>query len=612
MQDAMQPPPLHRPASQPEVTPESEAAPASALALVSGVNRAGREETVSPRPPQVSFNGHGNRAPAGTQSKATPRSNSPPANGNGPTSAQVHLVKSGGGKKRALKRKVDELKRGAEGESESAEENEDSPFLRTRQKAAQGAKIEHCSLGESVHDEETAARLAEEQREAEIAARVRKAEGLKAAAARRVVWRALFESPGVERDVLVEFSGAHGTGWGRFPLLDSHPGAVIECVAGSRMPNELVEELLDLTRANMRELYDDAHGWVWHDRVKRKELMHDHMRFFVVRAPVHGQSEASSSGPPPSQSPIVAFAAFRFAAEIGFELCYLHELQLSAQVRGRKLGSYLMHLIEHIASKLGMKIVMLTVLNNNPGSLKFYTKLGYCVDEASPGPCYNIEASAYDILSKVLDQDLLTFACGEPGCDFRCRFEDTLEQHAGYVHGKPWAFPCPVPGCNRGTVHRRQLELHSELMHGGTDSGPSPIRSPSSDLSWSIAGSGGRGLGYGSDRERLGGAKGGEGERGDGHAAAATADGDEEEEEEEDEEEEGNEEEEEEEEDGPTPEGNGRSGSDGDTEDSLLSQATAMATASGELPMLLFDRVQLKKDKRLGTVIKTGAFVCLS
>jgi hypothetical protein len=136
-----------------------------------------------------------------------------------------------------------------------------------------------------------------------------------------------------------------------------------------------------------------------------------------------------------------------------------------------------MKLLEQIGRHAHMDLVMLTVLSNNERAVRFYERLGFGVDEASPGPCYNLGGSAaYCILSKLLDDKCLREKCAQ--CAFRCRYADSLEQHAGYAHGAPWPFPCPAEGCGRGTVLAHQLQRHGELLHGLPSPRPASVPPP--------------------------------------------------------------------------------------------------------------------------------------
>jgi len=243
----------------------------------------------------------------------------------------------------------------------------------------------------------------------------------------------------------------------------------MEFYPGSALSNELLEDLLALTRDNMKAMYDGSGSaaWAWNDSRKRGELRNDRMRWILLRSKTLPGIDTPESG----SKGIVGFMAFRFVAEAGIPLAYLHELQLSKSVQRMGYGQRLTAQLERIARNCSMQLIMLTVFSSNVTAMKFYEKLGFSIDEASPGPCYNLmdddqPKSPYEIMSKVLDAQVLGHGC--PKCSYRCRFQDTLQQHAGFKHGEPWPFPCKIPGCNGGTVHAHQLQRHTEIKHCAT------------------------------------------------------------------------------------------------------------------------------------------------
>jgi hypothetical protein len=60
----------------------------------------------------------------------------------------------------------------------------------------------------------------------------------------------------------------------------------MEHTSGMCMPNELLEDLLSLTRDNMKEMYDRSGDsqFEWDDRKKRGELRNDKMQWIVLRS----------------------------------------------------------------------------------------------------------------------------------------------------------------------------------------------------------------------------------------------------------------------------------------------------------------------------------------
>jgi ribosomal protein S18 acetylase RimI-like enzyme len=246
----------------------------------------------------------------------------------------------------------------------------------------------------------------------------------------------------------------------------------------AELSNEIVEDLLTLTRNNMKHLYDAAKDWAWNDTRKRGEFRDDRMRFLLLRRKAEKKNinvEMNESG----ISNVVGFAAFRFSCEMSVPHVYVHEIQLLDSCRGKGYGKLLMQTIEEIGIAVEMQLVLLTCLNNNRNAVDFYTSLGYSVDEASPGPCFNLGQNSsmnpdvfpYQILSKVLNPIVYKYKCelctNSP--PFQCRFDDSLEQHRSYVHGVPWKFPCPY--CPGGTVFAHQLQRHVEILHQSSSNG---------------------------------------------------------------------------------------------------------------------------------------------
>lgn len=160
---------------------------------------------------------------------------------------------------------------------------------------------------------------------------------------RRVALRraAMYTSPGVPRDVLAGLSA---------PLRFEGGGlAAALAFAAPGSPNfaALVAELLDLTRANMRALYEAAPGWGgWRDGKKRGELLDTDSRFIVAR----GEGPAGGGG-----GALLGFACFRFLLDGERDVLYLFELQLAEAAQRKGLGRHLMLLCEQVARAAGMQ-----------------------------------------------------------------------------------------------------------------------------------------------------------------------------------------------------------------------------------------------------------------
>ena len=179
------------------------------------------------------------------------------------------------------------------------------------------------------------------------------------------------------------------------------------------MPRALRTWTFDLTKRNMRELYERT--WGWSNPEKRRELAHSDARFLVAfdergvtragdaaaaeddeddhAAPPSSSSSSSSSSP-------AAFAHFRFEVEDdGSPVAYVYELQAERAYQRRGLGRGLMRAVEAAGKASGVAAVMLTVLKDNEGARRFYERrAGYAPDPRTPSE----ETCPYVILSKKL------------------------------------------------------------------------------------------------------------------------------------------------------------------------------------------------------------------
>ena len=78
-----------------------------------------------------------------------------------------------------------------------------------------------------------------------------------------------------------------------------------------------------------------------------------------------------------------------------FNFNFSYELQIDEKYQNKGLGEHLMKCLEKLANVWQMERVVLTVLTNNDGALRFYNRLGYTVDETSPD-----DEPSYQIFSK--------------------------------------------------------------------------------------------------------------------------------------------------------------------------------------------------------------------
>ena len=191
------------------------------------------------------------------------------------------------------------------------------------------------------------------------------------------------------------------------------------------MPTELKAWAFDLTKTNIQQAYEECPGWGWSDSKKRKELEDSNARFIVAiyggeitpqeetknankttnsNSNVNDTTAAAAKSPSPTLTPgqAVAFIHIRFEMEGDDPVLYVYEFHVDSAIQGRGVGRFLMQMTELIARKSGLARVMLTVFRTNAGANGLYSKLGYTLDEISPGTVDPAGDHGYEILSKLL------------------------------------------------------------------------------------------------------------------------------------------------------------------------------------------------------------------
>lgn len=189
----------------------------------------------------------------------------------------------------------------------------------------------------------------------------------------------------------------------------------LQYFSAETLPAELMAWVFDLTQRNVKAYYESCPGWGWNDSKKRRELEDLDARYIIVteiaEAPAQNETNdapntsCSEAAPEPvvdSQRP-VAFVHLRYEMEEDEPVLYVYEIQVESSIQGRGVGKFLMQLVELIARRAGLARVMLTSFTANSGANKLYSKLGYVLDEGSPGAMDPTGDSAgYEILTKRL------------------------------------------------------------------------------------------------------------------------------------------------------------------------------------------------------------------
>jgi ribosomal protein S18 acetylase RimI-like enzyme len=147
----------------------------------------------------------------------------------------------------------------------------------------------------------------------------------------------------------------------------------------SDVPTEVSNFCFDLTQRNMKEMYI-ASDWGWNPLKKKREIEDGESRLLLVRDNDKGS--------------FVGFMNFRFERMSEDIVLYVYEIQLEQEITRIGLGKQLMILVELIARKWEVDKITLTVLNCNEIAGKFYSYLGYDVEDDSD------RLATYTILTK--------------------------------------------------------------------------------------------------------------------------------------------------------------------------------------------------------------------
>lgn len=133
----------------------------------------------------------------------------------------------------------------------------------------------------------------------------------------------------------------------------------------------------------------------WHPKAKRKEMKLPDLRYLLVRLD--------------SADVILGFASFMLTYEDGREVIYMYEIHLSEALRGLGIGKKLVEIIQKVGANADVEKMMLTVYLSNEYATEWYKRLGFDVDDFSPGPrklrSGVVKWSDYHILSKPLKHE---------------------------------------------------------------------------------------------------------------------------------------------------------------------------------------------------------------
>ncbi|XP_053677791.1 N-alpha-acetyltransferase 40 [Anopheles nili] len=156
----------------------------------------------------------------------------------------------------------------------------------------------------------------------------------------------------------------------------------LQCKQKADMDPKSLKWAFKLAERNVKPQYL-ACSLGWQPKIKQVDLNKQWARYLVA-------TDAASKKP-------VAYTMFRFDLDYGRSVLYCYELQVEAEFQRKGLGAFMMKALEQMARHFSMERVVLTVLKNNDDGMRFYRRLGYDIDEMSPG---KEEDAAYEIMSK--------------------------------------------------------------------------------------------------------------------------------------------------------------------------------------------------------------------
>ncbi|KAH8404691.1 hypothetical protein KR215_007107 [Drosophila sulfurigaster] len=153
------------------------------------------------------------------------------------------------------------------------------------------------------------------------------------------------------------------------------------CRTKGDMDDKTLKWAFKLAEQNVGPFYK-ALKMGWKPKIKQSELNKNWARYLVALN---------------QQKQPVAYTMFRFDMDDGDCVLYCYEIQISPDYRRKGLGKFMMQTLEACARHWSLEKVMLTVLNNNDNSQKFFKSIGYITDGTSPDV---MKLEEYQILSK--------------------------------------------------------------------------------------------------------------------------------------------------------------------------------------------------------------------
>ncbi|KAI3725387.1 hypothetical protein L1987_65174 [Smallanthus sonchifolius] len=167
----------------------------------------------------------------------------------------------------------------------------------------------------------------------------------------------------------------------------------LESGRGNKLSYDLKNYIQKLLKVNMEGPYGAE--WPAEEKVKRRDMSSPEALYIFVY----------------NKESMIGFVQYRFTIEEEIPVLYAYELQLEPAYQGKRLGKFLMQLVELIACNNGMGAVVLTVQKRNTSAINFYlNKLRYDISSISPSKVYQLmgvigQEKSYEILCKTFDHE---------------------------------------------------------------------------------------------------------------------------------------------------------------------------------------------------------------
>ncbi|RYO88769.1 hypothetical protein DL764_008686 [Monosporascus ibericus] len=188
-------------------------------------------------------------------------------------------------------------------------------------------------------------------------------------------------------------NGGGNQAWTRW----THPGTREEyrlsLVRTANLSADDLQACFDLIEETSRKDYEPS-SFGWKPSKKLAEMRSPDLRYILVKDAASG---------------LRGFASLMPTYEDGQPVVYCYEIHLKPELRGTGMSRLLMGFLGDVAANSPpITKVMLTCFLSNQHALGFYTKLGFSIDETSPGPrklrSGKVFVPDYVIMSKTVDR----------------------------------------------------------------------------------------------------------------------------------------------------------------------------------------------------------------